>query len=151
MEHCETTSTVSTEASSNECRRVHFRDGLLPGWGADSDLEVVDLPNEWDRPLADWVYIDRDICGFSLHEYAPHSETKDFASSPYAEMFLEELNDIECESMFRQQSMDTCEEEEAAYRNEERKLDKALLMAGVHVNCIHAAPEDVQPSCEIWI
>merc|ERR1719253_1192501 len=88
-------SITSTAASSSDDRCVHFRDGLLPGCLQGSSLhdeDMLDIAEEFTSPLADWIFIDRDICGFSLHEYSPNdTEMQDFASSPYARMFLQEL------------------------------------------------------------
>jgi len=138
------TSTSSTVASVRDTRQVHFRDGLLPG--------CEDAPNSehgLEASLADCIFIDRDICGFSLHEYDPESSSvADFAASPYAYMFLEELEVLASLNSLKEHMAAQCIERYENYRHEERQLDKALLLAGVHVNCIHAAPEDIQqPGC----
>lgn len=152
---CETMSTASTVASSSDDRRVHFRDGLLPGCLQDSHLDAVgcvDVAAEFTAPLADWIFIDRDICGFSLHEYAPSdSEVQEFASSPYACMFLQELDAIGFANSYDQQSLPASEEQQQQYRHEERELDKALFMAGTHVNYLHAALEEAEAFCEVSI
>jgi len=143
---CETMSTTSTVASSSDDRRVHFRDGLLPGCLQDSSLDdvgCVDIAEEFTAPLADWIFIDRDICGFSLHEYAPDdSKIQDFASSPYACLFLQELAAVEFANSFDQQSVAASQEQQQQYRHEERELDKTLFLAGTHVNYLHATPEE---------
>jgi hypothetical protein len=135
------TTSCSTTASSSDCRRVHFRDGCMPGWD-DEDIQA-DLADEADLPVADWHYVDRDICGYSLHIYAPDADNKDFASSKYAASFSRELEALEFRVMYKHQEMTLNEDDQTAYKQEERRLDKALLLAGVHVNCIHAAPEDL--------
>lgn len=150
-EHWESESSSSTVASSSECRRVQFPDGFSPGcWEYDGVKH--DLPEELETrcqeshenvALAEFVFIDRDICGYSLFQYAPDDyETKDFASSPLAKTFLREMDNLEFKNMYNQQGMRACEERAAAHRQEERQLDKVLLLAGVHVNLIHASPKD---------
>jgi len=149
LESCETESTISTVATSSDLRRVHFRDGLLPDCCEDSDLDEVPSEHELSAPLAEWIFIDRETCGFSLHEYAPDdAEIKDFASSPYARMFNEELAHVEFLNEYAQQMAVACTETKETYRREERQLDKALLRAGVHVNCLHAAANDIQEASE---
>lgn len=158
LSNCDTQSTASTAASSTDFRRVRFGDGLLPGcW----DDEVSEAPMQAHTSrLADWIFIDRDVCGFSLHEYAPHEDgVKDFASSPYGLMFLEELDELEYDISQQRSEVplfngaidaDTLSGllvEQEQQKREERQLDKALLLAGVHVNCLHAAPEDIPEPC----
>lgn len=53
-------------ASSGEYRCVRFSDGLVPGAQDDSSAMGTLISED------EWIYIDRDICGFSLYEYAPH-------------------------------------------------------------------------------
>jgi len=124
----------------------------LPGCCEDSDLEEVASTHELSAPLAEWIFIDRDICGFSLHEYAPDDAgVQDFASSPYARMFLEELARVEFLNSYEQQhGIFRCKQSEQVHRCEERQLDKALLLAGVHVSYIHA-PEDIEQCLELTI
>jgi hypothetical protein len=144
--------TTSTLASSNDTRRVHFSDGLLPDSWEESALDEIPDEHGLSAPLAEWIFIDRDICGYSLHEYAPDDvEIQEFASSPYAYMFLNELADVEFWNSHEQQAMNACSETKEGYRREERQLDMKLLLAGVHVNCIHAAPEELQQCCEVRI
>lgn len=151
MDSCETESTISTVATSSDLRRVHFRDGLLPDCCEDSDLDEVPSEHELSAPLAEWIFIDRETCGFSLHEYAPDdAEVKDFASSPYARMFNEELARVELLNEHEQQMTAACTENKEVNRHEERQLDKALILAGVHVRCLHAA-EDIQLSLELTV
>jgi len=141
------TDTSSTAASSNDTRRVHFSDGLLPDSWEESELD--EIPDESSDSVAEWIFIDRDICGYSLHEYAPDDiEVQEFASSPYAYKFLNELADVEFRNLQEQRLMTACNESKEVYRREERQLDMKLLLAGVHVNCIHAAPEHLEQSCE---
>lgn len=135
-------STDSTVASSSELRHVRFQDGLLPG---------QDEPHEQKTALAEWIFIDRDICGLSLHEYDPESEIRDFASSPYGYMFIEDLEDVVSLNSLQQHMTAQCSEKNEDSRREERTIDKALLMAGVHVNYLHAEPEEVQESVEFEV
>jgi len=112
----------STSASSSANRRVHFCNGLLPG------SESHDCLNT----RHDWIYIDRDICGFSLYEYAPDVPShKDFASSQFAREFLMEL---ECLASCNQleQLLVATETDLARYCQEEKDLDQELRRAGVN-------------------
>jgi len=150
LDFSDTRSTTSTVASLNDFRRVHFRDGALPGCWEDSDLDEMASMDELSEPLAEWIFIDRDICGFSLHEYAPDdAEVRDFASSPYAHMFIQELKNAENLNSYEQWIAATTKENKEMYKHEERQLDKALLLAGVHVNHIHAALVDGQQTCKV--
>jgi len=139
MADCDTrsrsSSDASTAASSGDIRHVHFRDGCLPGCWKISEADAEDMKNdERNEQLADWFFIDRDICGFSLHEYDPDNEAMaDFASSPYALMFFDELDELEDQAMHEQHLQGITE----ADRLEERFLDKALLLAGVRVDLLH--------------
>lgn len=118
-------SSESTVATMEDHRHVYFRDGTRAGsdTAAEADTGV---------PLAEWIYVDRDICGFSLYEYAPHHEHyKDFASSPYAREFLEELSNMESVNDYHQRKMAACEMSSEEYRREVDELDRALMFAGV--------------------
>lgn len=150
LDSFETVSIASTVASSSEDRRVRFRDGVgcMQDTSAD-EMDQIDIADEHMAPLADWIFIDRDICGFSLYEYAPDDpEIMDFASSPYACMFFQELADVEYVNSWGQRFAAASNENGDQYRHEERQLDKALLSAGVHVNYLHADP-DADPCCEV--
>jgi len=142
--------TTSTMASSKDLCQVHFRDGTLPGCQEEQIVGVDSSMHELKTSVADWIFIDRDICGFSLHEYDPESQydpdsvTGGFASSPYGQTFREELDDIVNMNLFRQQMTALCAEPSESCTHEERQVDKALLLAGVHVNYIHATPEELQ-------
>lgn len=116
----------STRASSSDTRRVHFRDGGLPGIEVDASL-VGSV-----RSIDEWIYIDRDICGFSLYEYAPHvSAFKDFASSQFARAFLAEMGKLETMNLMQHAERMTDERYLARYMSEEKELDDALKLAGV--------------------
>lgn len=155
LDSWDTASVTSTVASSNDARRVRFRDGVLPGSSMDAYdemplLEEVPIGSEMSALLAEWIFIDRDICGFSLYEFAPDdAEIGDFASSPYARMFLEELAYVEFQNLYEQNVSAALAMQ--GHKQEERQLDRSLLLAGVHVRCIHSAFEDVQESCELSI
>jgi hypothetical protein len=137
LDSCDTMSVTSTAASSNECRRVTFRDGIFPGgWDEDAILDETSSTDEMTAPLAEWTFIDRDICGFSLHEYYP-LDNEEFAASPFAYDFLEELAEIESQNAYEQHMFAMCAESSQSHRREERQLDKSLLLAGVHVRCLH--------------
>lgn len=143
-------STISTSASSSGSRSVHFHDWSSPA-EEDAIADERESTPEFIAPVAEWIFIDRDICGFSLHEYADEvNEDRDlgsqFASSPYACEFLKELAQIEFLNMYYQQMALACQETKDI--QEERQLDKALLSAGVRAWCIHAAPEEKEAQYE---
>lgn len=82
-------STDSTRATAG-ANRVHFCDGTVPG------AEPLLPPAKSLHSYAEWVYVDRDACGFSLYQYAPEVPSyKDFASSQFACEFLQELKKLE--------------------------------------------------------
>lgn len=120
----------STAASSTDSRRVHFCDGLAPGSPA-AWCETAAFKSS-GRLLAEWIYIDRDICGFSVHEYAPgDSYYWQFASSDHARQFLEELALVEYQNQFEQCTRMACKESRERYQQEEEDLDWSLAYAGV--------------------
>merc|ERR1712046_111351 len=59
-------SSTSTAASTSDRQRVSFSDGTLPGSETSCDSAKAMRSNP---SLDEWIYIDRDICGFSLYEY----------------------------------------------------------------------------------
>jgi len=60
---------------------------------------------------------------------------------------MEEIANIEFSKLYEQGKMaEEGKENAQEYRHEERQLDKALLLAGVHVNNIHPAPDEFQRS-----
>lgn len=139
--------TASTVASSSDDRNVRFGDGLLPGsLNAPARHGSV---HELKTTLAEWVFIDRDICGFSLQEYDPGSAIKDFVSSPYGLMSLMEQQHVASLNEIKQQKAALCKESVQKARSEERQLDKALLMAGVHVNLIHETSDASAPNVTV--
>lgn len=153
LDSCDTMSTISTAASSSGHLQVHFADECSQDDWEDQVLdESISSPASFSSPLAEWAYIDRDICGFSLHEYNP-DVNNEFASSPYGCSFLEELAKVEFLNGYENQmaSDSACEEAEERNTLEERRLDKALLLAGVRSWCIHAGPEDIASSEDIYI
>jgi len=119
----------STSASSSENRNVHFYDGVVPG--AECDSSSTGGPNA----NHDWIYIDRDICGFSLYEYAPNVPShKDFASSQFGEEFLKEFQRLGDSNQIKQLMEKESDTDFARYRQEEKELDKVLRLAGVSAN-----------------
>jgi len=153
LDSCDTMSTISTAASSSGHLKVHFADECSGDDWADEVLdESMSSSAPFSSPLAEWAYIDRDICGFSLHEYNP-DVNEEFASSPYGCAFLEELSKVEFLNGYENQraSDSACEQDEERKTHEERLLDKALLLAGVRSWCIHAGPEDIASSEDIYI
>lgn len=140
MEKWDIESATSTVASSSDSRRVRFPDGLTPGCWEYVEDELTSLGVIEYKPLAEWIYVDRDICGYSLHVYSPDDNmTKDFASSPFARMFIGQMDHMEFLGMWSERSV--IESDSATHRHEERHIDKALLMAGVHADLIHAPAE----------
>jgi len=90
----------STMASSSECH-VHFCDA------------------------AEWIFVDREICGISLHEYAPYCASHaDFVSSPFGRLFLQDLARIEATNRASKMSIESGDQDE-------RELDETLKLAGV--------------------
>lgn len=143
-------STTSTMASSRDLRQVRFRDGILPGCQEEQvGIQGLDSMHEVNTSVADWIFIDRNICGFSLHEYDPEaaydpeSSVGGFASSPYGYMFCKELDQVVILNLFKQQMAAQSGEPIEGCTLEERQVDKALLLAGVHVTYIHASPQEL--------
>jgi hypothetical protein len=112
-------SSLSTVDSLSQCRGVHFCDGLVPGCDSQDDVDRVDVP------LAQWIFIDRDICGISLYTYNPSDahlyEFEYFSSSPYGRLFCEELKALH--TMKRNSR--------SRVSQKDRELDDALSLAGV--------------------
>lgn len=119
----------STVASASDNRRVRFCDMRVSGSRTLSDGVRA--------PLAEWVYIDRDICGISIHEYAPRDpQFQDFASSTYGFHFLSEL--FELEALIERDHTKAACETSLAYQHEEQMLDDALKLAGVKQKYLRA-------------
>jgi hypothetical protein len=120
-------SSLSTVATVEDLlvaeRHVHFCDGARAGSDAAAEVGM-------GEPLAEWIYVDRDICGFSLYEYDP-LHNKEFASSPFAREFLEELCNVESVNDYNQRKMAACERRSEEHTREEDKIDQALMAAGV--------------------
>jgi len=113
----------STTASTKENHHAHFCDGFDT-----LEFNVGNLIADTNAPLAEWIYIDRDICGFSLFEYSPNNAYfKDFASSDYGRQFVKELK--------QRCGTDMSSEE---YKQEEQQLDEALMLAGVKPCLLHS-------------
>lgn len=131
----------STVDSANDHRRVHFCDGVDSSCDAsisrcDSAKSLVNV----GTPLVEWIYIDRDICGFSLCEYAPSDPNfKDFASSDYGRNFLSELTNVEMEAYGEQGKRASCIASSTVYYQEESLLNEALAMAGVKPHFVYNA------------
>lgn len=79
-------------------------------------------------PLAEWRYVDRDICGISLHNYVQGHE---FASSDYGRDFCEQLRQLEISTQSQQSTVWNCELAHKEYVEQEQLLDKSLIAAGV--------------------
>lgn len=118
--------TDSTHASSSDIRHVHFCDGGVPGI-EDNAPSARSLSS-----TDEWIYIDRDICGFSLYEYAPYAPAfRDFASSRFAWAFLTEMDTVETLSLVQHAENMTNKSYLARYMSEEKALNEALKLAGV--------------------
>jgi hypothetical protein len=128
------TGSLSTAASESEEKgRVRFSDGSTPCTDVQhcTDLEV-------DR-LAEWIYIDRDMCGFSLYEYMPdHADFGEFASSKYGKDFAEEYKNLSRCNRRQQKELMTCAAYKEAYAQQESELDEKLSRAGVDEQWLHA-------------
>lgn len=121
----------STAASTSDQRQVHFCDEHSPACETSSGYPSHLAPNV-GGPLAEWIFIDRDICGFSLCEYSPNDvKFKDFASSQYGYLFLTEMSALESLSQCEQHKVAACQTSSERYRQEECELDEALKLAGV--------------------
>jgi hypothetical protein len=126
---CKTTMKTScTSLPNNTMRQVRFCDGICKG----SDIVPAlssSCPGkqEQESELAQWIYIDRDICGFSLENYAPDDvEYRDFASSHYGQAFCADLKALE--SVCQQASCNNTAVK-GVHDKEEKLLDKALESA----------------------
>jgi hypothetical protein len=122
----------STIASISEQRRyVHFADGLMPASDCEDSIPA-NLERYGFSPLAEWVYIDRDICGFSLYEYRPDdAEFMNFGSSNWGRLFKEELSQLQRENRRQHKAAMASESYKEEYVQEESELDLRLLEAGV--------------------
>lgn len=116
----------STSASSSENRHVHFFDGVVPGAESTTSTGGPNSNHEW-------IYIDRDICGFSLHEYAPNAPShQDFASSQFGRDFVVELMFLEDSIRIEQMKAVLSDTELARDRQEDKELDQALGLASLN-------------------
>lgn len=121
-----TCSSLSTVASESDRRSVHFCDRVA---GPDAS-----------RPaLAEWIFVDRDICGFSLYNH--HRESflfgfEYFASSPYGRSFQQELVDLHARQDMQARSNrswynsanNMCTEK---CNKQDQEFDDVLRLAGV--------------------
>jgi len=121
----------STMASSSDSRRVRFPDGVSPG--ADTPADGCSKSQDTAKTkMAEWIYVDRDICGFSLYEYAPEDTFyKQFASSDFAREFLQDLLSVEFRNQFSHNAMMISQAARDRYNQEEDELNMTLLLAGV--------------------
>lgn len=121
----------STAASASDQRQVHFCDEHLPACETSSGYPLH-LAQSVTAPLAEWIFIDRDICGFSLCEYSPNDlKFKDFASSHFGYLFITEMSALESLSQCEHDKVSACRTSSETYNQEECKLDEALKLAGV--------------------
>jgi len=90
---CNSTSMMVTSAYNSELMQEILACKSMPDMpkGSESDLRRVRFCDEVNVSLSEWIYVDRDICGFSIYEYAPNDEEfKDFASTCYGQLFSQE-------------------------------------------------------------
>jgi len=81
---------------------------------------------------AEWIFVDRDICGVSLHEYVPCVAAQtDFVSSHFGFLFLQDLAELEAASRDEQDKVAASKTSLERHNQEERELDEALKLAGV--------------------
>jgi len=118
-------SSMSTTASVSDHRHVHFRDGL------EIACDMPDrrnLPHDMGTSLAEWIFVDRDICGVSLYMYdsseAHLCDYDYFTSSPFGRSFKEELASLHALQSDSASDM-------GLYDQEEQDLDRSLRQAGV--------------------
>jgi hypothetical protein len=112
-------------SSDGERRRIRFADGLVPSCDANDQVPS-------NAALAEWIFIDRDTCGFSLYEYAPDdAEFADFASSDYGRMFKQELSEVVQLAKREQRAAMSNEAYLMKYHEEEKVLHQLLELAGV--------------------
>jgi hypothetical protein len=117
-------SVFSLPSFQGDTRRVRFVDGSSP---------ACDDEESSNAKLADWIYIDRDICGVSLYSYCPNNaEYADFASSPFAYSFTKDLTELVSHCRSEQREARTNRDYLQTYYDEEIALHKALSLAGVH-------------------
>lgn len=117
----------STKASASASRRVRFCDEVGSERATFEEEPWACEPSL--ASLAEWIFIDRDICGISLYEYAPtDAECGEFASSSFGHSFLEQLQHLQSCCIDPEKNDDA---HNARADREERQFDAALLRAGV--------------------
>lgn len=123
---------ASTVATTSDRKRVRFCDGLRPGQDELSHEVKRKSMDTLSASCAEWIYIDRDICGFSLYEYAPDDpKYAEFASSRYGRMFQNELSLLVSRNRRDQRAARANVEYREMYYKEEQELHEALRAAGV--------------------
>jgi len=126
MPRVSSNSSVSTMASDSDNKCVRFSDGFEVE-GSTSNLDGKNV-----APLAEWIYIDRDICGCSLYQYDPTNVRKRaYASSDYGRLFLEELLALEAQIKLEREEATARSLLGLTHDEEESMLDEALKQAGV--------------------
>jgi len=126
MPRVSSNSSVSTMASDSDNKCIRFSDGFEVG-GSTSNLDGKKV-----APLAEWIYIDRDICGCSLYQYDPKdARKKAYASSDHGRLFLEELSALEAQIKLEREEAIACSLLGLTHDEEESVLDEALKQAGV--------------------
>lgn len=82
--------------------------------------------------------------------FIPHRCDNTVADSDADTTLMDEIASIEFSKLYEQRKMAVeGKENMQEYRHEERQLDKALILAGVHVKNIHTSPDEVQQSSVI--
>lgn len=140
--------------TSRDSRRVHFPDERSRGpwedsffYQADETCEVEDSflrKHAPDERLEDYTSSLSDVV------FIPHRCDNTVADSDADTTLMDEIASIEFSKLYEQRKMAVeGKENMQEYRHEERQLDKALILAGVHVKNIHTSPDEVQQSSVI--
>jgi len=98
---------------------------LISPVGSDSTIASASDCHVHFCDAAEWIFVDREICGISLHEYSPYCATyADFVSSQFGRLFLQDLARIEATNRASKMSIESGDQDE-------RELDETLKLAGV--------------------
>jgi hypothetical protein len=115
------------EISEEEKKRVHFMDGRGTLYSGENNATSGE-----NNTTSTWTYIDRNMSGFSLYEYAPNDkEYAAFASSRFGQLHLKEAKEIEGTNEQHQQDCLRDADWNDTYNEEEQHLNKLLIDAGV--------------------
>jgi hypothetical protein len=115
------------EISEKNKKRVTFIDKRGTLYSGESNATFGE-----NNTTSTWIYIDRNMSGFSLYEYAPKDKQyAAFASSRFGELHLKEASEIEQKNQKDQQERLRDADTNDTYEEEEQILNKLLIDAGV--------------------